>query len=114
MTHREKTSAARGPGAALDTSALRESARVMVEGILSRRTTNGPFKPDPVSREHQHLLMRVAAAAPSHFNSQPWRFVLIEQRSTIEEVARISGFSMKTLIDRDYSAGVVVGGEKVE
>ncbi|WP_291426031.1 nitroreductase family protein [Deinococcus sp.] len=67
--------------------------------MLSRRTTNGPFKPDPVSREHQHLLMRVAQAAPSHFNSQPWRFVLIENPATIAEIAQISGESMTELID---------------
>ncbi|WP_216325585.1 nitroreductase family protein [Deinococcus aestuarii] len=67
--------------------------------MLARRTTNGPFRPGPVSREHQHLLMRVAQAAPSHFNSQPWRFVLIENRETIREVARISGESMTELIE---------------
>ncbi len=71
----------------------------LIEGMLSRRTTNGAFKPDPVAREHQHLLMRVAQAAPSHFNSQPWRFVLIEDRATIEQIARISGESMTELID---------------
>ncbi|MEW6422608.1 MAG: nitroreductase family protein, partial [Deinococcota bacterium] len=65
---------------------------------LARRTTNGAFRPDPVSREHQHLLMRVAQAAPSHFNSQPWRFVLIENRATIERIADISGESMTELI----------------
>lgn len=87
-------------GIGVDSDALRDRARVLVEGILSRRTTNGPFKPDAVSREHQHLLMRVAGAAPSHFNSQPWRFVLIEERGTIDEIARISGHSMRTLMDR--------------
>lgn len=71
----------------------------LIEGMLARRTTNGPFRPGPVSREHQHLLMRVAQAAPSHFNSQPWRFVLIEDRGTIREVARISGESMTELIE---------------
>ena len=71
----------------------------LIEGMLARRTTNGPFRPGPVSREHQHLLMRVAQAAPSHFNSQPWRFVLIEHRETIREVARISGESMTELIE---------------
>nr|WP_246580843.1 nitroreductase family protein [Deinococcus aestuarii] len=71
----------------------------LIEGMLARRTTNGPFRPGPVSREHQHLLMRVAQAAPSHFNSQPWRFVLIENRETIREVARISGESMTELIE---------------
>ncbi len=71
----------------------------LIEGILARKTTNGPFRPDPVSLEHQHLLMRVAQAAPSHFNSQPWRFVLVENPQTISQVARISGESMTELIE---------------
>lgn len=71
----------------------------LIQGMLARHTTNGPFRPDPVSREHQHLLMRVAQAAPSHFNSQPWRFVLIEDPATIAEIARISGESMTELIE---------------
>ncbi|GGL07440.1 nitroreductase family protein [Deinococcus radiotolerans] len=71
----------------------------LIDGMLARRTTNGPFRPDPVSREHQHLLMRVAQAAPSHFNSQPWRFVLIENPDTIAQVAQIAGQSMTELIE---------------
>jgi nitroreductase len=70
-----------------------------LEVVKRRRTTNGPFLPDPVSREHQHLLVEVAAMAPSHFNSQPWRFVLVDDRDAIEEVARISGESMTRLLD---------------
>ena len=70
----------------------------LIEGMLARRTTNGPFLPRPVSPEHQRLLMRVAQAAPSHFNSQPWRFVLIEDRAQIERVAEIAGQSMTELI----------------
>lgn len=66
--------------------------------LWGRRTTNGPFLPDPVRDEHQRLLMRAAAAAPSQFNSQPWRFILIEGRDTIETIARISGESMARVI----------------
>lgn len=65
-----------------------------LDAVFGRRTTNGPFRPDPVRPEHQQLLIRAAAAAPSQFNSQPWRFVLIEEPSTIGEIARISGESM--------------------
>ena len=65
-----------------------------LDAVFNRRTTNGPFRPDPVSPEHQQTLIRAAAAAPSQFNSQPWRFVLIEDRDTIETVASISGESM--------------------
>lgn len=81
-------------------SELREAAHVMAEGILGRKTTNGPFKPDPIPRDIQHLLLRLAAAAPSHFNSQPWRFVLIENRHTIEQIAELAGNSMQTLIEQ--------------
>jgi nitroreductase len=62
--------------------------------IRRRKTTNGPFLPDPVSEEHQRLLLEAAGRAPSQLNSQPWRFVVIEQRETIERIARISGESM--------------------
>jgi nitroreductase len=64
--------------------------------IRRRKTTNGPFLPDPVSAEHQRLLMEVAGRAPSQLNSQPWRFVLVEERATIEAIAAISGESMTT------------------
>lgn len=62
--------------------------------IRRRKTTNGPFLPDPVSQEHQRLLMEVAGRAPSQLNSQPWRFVLVDDPATITAVADISGSSM--------------------
>ncbi|MDV6375061.1 nitroreductase family protein [Deinococcus arenicola] len=71
----------------------------VIHGMLGRRTTNGPFLPGAVSREDQHTLMRVAQAAPSHFNSQPWRFVLIENPQTIGRVAELAGQSMTELIE---------------
>lgn len=64
--------------------------------VRRRMTTNGAFLPDPVSEEHQRLLMEVAGRAPSQLNSQPWRFVLIEERNTIDRIADISGASMTT------------------
>lgn len=79
---------------------LRLEARALAESIMGRKTSNGPFKPDPVPRDVQHLLLRLAGAAPSHFNSQPWRFVLIENRQTIESIADLAGHSMESLIDQ--------------
>lgn len=68
----------------------------LIEAIRRRRTTNGPLLPDPVSEEHQRLLVELAGRAPSQLNSQPWRFVLIDERPTIERIAEISGRSMTT------------------
>ncbi|GAB3251370.1 nitroreductase family protein [Arthrobacter pigmenti] len=62
--------------------------------IRKRKTTNGPFLPDPVSGEHQRQLITAAGMAPSQLNSQPWRFVVIEDHETIGRIAGISGESM--------------------
>lgn len=68
------------------------------EAILRRSTTNGYFKPDPVSLEHQHRLVEAAARAPSHFNSQPWRFVLITDDVVRRTIAQIAGRTMTGLM----------------
>jgi nitroreductase len=49
----------------------------LLDVIRRRKTTNGPFLPDPVAEDHQRLLMEAAGRAPSQLNSQPWRFVVI-------------------------------------
>jgi len=69
-----------------------------LEVIRKRKTTNGPFQDKPVSKEHQHLLMEAASRAPSHFNSQPWRFVLIDDKAKREQIANIGGRTMQQLI----------------
>lgn len=68
------------------------------EVILRRRTTNGHFEPRPVSLEHQHRLMEAASRAPSHFNSQPWRFVLIDDPGVRARVSEIAGRTMEQLM----------------
>jgi nitroreductase len=68
------------------------------EVINNRKTTNGPFDPRPVSKEHQRILMESASRAPSHFNSQPWRFILIEDQKKRSAIADLAGRSMEKLI----------------
>lgn len=68
------------------------------DAILRRRTTNGPFSPEPVSLEHQHRLVQAAQRAPSHFNSQPWRFILITDPEIRGKVAEIAGRTMEQLM----------------
>ncbi len=76
-----------------------------LEVIKQRKTTNGPLLPDPVKPEHQRLLVEVAGMAPSHFNSQPWRFVIIDDRGMIEEISRISGESMTHVFEQGQFFG---------
>jgi nitroreductase len=71
----------------------------LLEAIRRRKTTNTTFRPDRVSDEHKRLLIEAASRAPSHFNSQPWRFILIEDSERIQQIADIAGDAMKRLMD---------------
>ena len=71
----------------------------LLEAIRRRKTTNTPVQPEPISDAHKRLLIEAAARAPSHFNSQPWRFVMIEDRARIQEIAEVAGGSMKHLMN---------------
>lgn len=70
----------------------------LLDAIFKRKTTNGAFKPDAVSLEHQHRLVQVAERAPSHFNSQPWRYILIDDAQIRSQIASIAGSTMTSLI----------------
>ncbi|MEK3883942.1 nitroreductase [Paenibacillus sp. PL2-23] len=58
----------------------------VMEAIKSRRSI-GKVKPDEVEREIIEALLEAATWAPSHFNTQPWRFVVMtgEGRSKLGE-----------------------------
>lgn len=67
--------------------------------VRLRKTTNGPLSSRPVSPRDQRTLVEVAGMAPSHFNSQPWRFVLIDDPANIGQIAEWSGESMTTVFE---------------
>jgi len=70
----------------------------VADAIRKRHTTNGAFAPRPVAAEHKRALLELAARAPSHFNSQPWRFVLVEDAGRRRELGAIAGDSMRQLM----------------
>lgn len=74
----------------------------LLDAIRRRRTTNQRFRPDPVKPEHIRLLIEAAARAPSHFNSQPWRFVLVRDPEKREALAALAGASMKELMEGEF------------
>jgi len=74
----------------------------LLQSIRLRRTTNNKFSPEPVKPEHIKLLIEAASRAPSHFNSQPWRFVLIREQGKIDALAELAGASMKDLMEGEF------------
>jgi nitroreductase len=46
--------------------------------LLDRRATNH-FKPDPVPEEFLNAILKFGAQAPSGYNFQPWRFIVVRE-----------------------------------
>jgi len=62
------------PGAQVNGSPLKR----LTEVLLDRRAT-AHFKPDPVPEEYLEAILHFACQAPSGYNLQPWRFVVVRE-----------------------------------
>lgn len=89
------------------------------QAIINRRTTNSRFSEAKVSYEHIELLIKMASFAPSHFNSQPWRFIVVEDTDIIGQVGKIAGESMVQLMEegrfwKQYEKYFRISKEEIE
>jgi nitroreductase len=71
----------------------------LLDAIRKRHTTNGPFEERLVAPEHVRTILEMASRAPSHFNSQPWRFIVIEDAERRKAIGEIAGDSMRQLME---------------
>jgi nitroreductase len=71
----------------------------LYDAIRKRHTTNGAFADRLIDPAHKRTILELAARAPSHFNSQPWRFVVVEDADRRRELAQIAGESMRLLME---------------
>lgn len=55
--------------------------------VVHGRSSVRSFLPDPVSEAEWETLLRAAMAAPTAVNRQPWEFIIIEQRATLDTLA---------------------------
>ena len=61
----------------------------IIEVMLERRATMH-FLPDPIPDEYLNAILSLAAQAPSGYNLQPWRFIVVrkeENRKRLQAVA---------------------------
>lgn len=61
-------------------------AQSVVDAATSRRSIRR-FTAEPIPREDLREMVRVAGHAPSAFNIQPWRFVIVEDDALREQLA---------------------------
>jgi len=62
------------------------------EAIRARRSIR-EFTGDRVSRDALHRIVESGRWAPSGLNNQPWRFILVRDRSVHEELAQLTTYS---------------------
>lgn len=74
---------------AMATSCKNESvdARQAVLDNIATRTSIRAFTDEPVSDADIEILLRAAMAAPSAMNRQPWEFIVLKDRDTLDALA---------------------------
>ncbi len=60
------------------------------EAILNRRSIRR-WKPAPVEKEKIEKVLEAGRRAPSWGNTQPWRFIVVQDKAKIEELASTAG-----------------------
>lgn len=63
-----------------------------MDAILARRSIR-KYTPEPVSAEDERALLEAAMAAPSAGNEQPWHFVTIRERATLDAIPKFHEYA---------------------
>ena len=66
-----------------------EPLKPITQAVIERRATIH-FKSDPIPDEYLEAILKIAAQAPSGYNLQPWRFIVVrdaENRQRLQKVA---------------------------
>jgi nitroreductase len=58
---------------------------------IQKRTTIRRWKPDPVEKTKIEKILEAGRRAPSWGNTQPWRFIVVQDKAEIEKVSKASG-----------------------
>jgi nitroreductase len=64
--------------------------RVDIFNTIRTRRTVRNFKSDPIPQEVVHKLLQTARWSPSSSNTQPWHFVVVQNRETIKKLGEIA------------------------
>jgi len=62
-----------------------------VSEAIQKRVTIRRWKPTPVEKEKIVKVLEAGRRAPSWGNVQPWRYVVVQDKARIEELAKVSG-----------------------
>jgi nitroreductase len=66
-----------------------EPLKPITRVVLERRATNH-FKSDPVPDEYLEAILKLGAQAPSGYNLQPWRFIVVREAENRQRLQRVA------------------------
>lgn len=70
----------------------------VIDALRKRRSVRS-YDPRPVPRENLNAIIEAGNDAPSSMNSQPWRFVVVEDREVHQKLLRIALPNAKKIFD---------------
>src|SRR3989304_9144664 len=62
-----------------------------LDAAILKRCTIRRWKPDAVEKAKIEKVLEAGRRAPSWGNTQPWRFIVIQDKAKIEDIAKASG-----------------------
>ncbi len=81
----------------------------VIDAIKARRSIR-KFEDRPIEKEKIELLLRAAMQAPSAVNEQPWEFIVVENKDTLEKLSKAHDFA--TAMKNGAAAIVCLTDEK--
>jgi len=78
-----------------------------LQAILTRRSIRR-YEPTPVTEDQLKDLLEAAMAAPSAGNQQPWHFIVVTERRTLDAIAAVHPHAQML---KEAPAAVVVCGD---
>ncbi len=64
-----------------------KAMKSLMQALLDRRATQH-FKPDSVPEEYLEAILQFAGQAPSGYNLQPWRFIVVREKENRERLMK--------------------------
>ncbi len=64
-----------------------------LDAIMTRRSVRA-YTEEPVSDAHVDTILKAAMQAPSAYNEQPWEFIVVRNKETMQKVAEINKYAL--------------------
>jgi nitroreductase len=80
----------------------------IIEAIMTRRSIR-KYTGEPISETDLETILRAGCQAPSAMNHQPWHFVVIREKATLECIAQMHPYAKMLPA---AGCGIVVCGDK--